>query len=73
MFSIWPTFAKDTMLLFFLASTDAECCQYNYYVAELAFYWSLMFSQFTDIKRKVSQVTGLEGHGGWTCSGVGGH
>lgn len=29
--------------------------QYNYYVAELAFYWSLMFSQFTDIKRKVSQ------------------
>ncbi|XP_070696182.1 ceramide synthase 5-like [Pempheris klunzingeri] len=26
--------------------------QYNYYVAELAFYWSLMFSQFTDIKRK---------------------
>lgn len=29
--------------------------QYNYYVAELAFYWSLMFSQFIDIKRKVSQ------------------
>lgn len=29
--------------------------QYNYYVAELAFYLSLMFSQFTDIKRKVSQ------------------
>ncbi|KAK2851560.1 hypothetical protein Q5P01_007836 [Channa striata] len=26
--------------------------QYNYYVVELAFYWSLMFSQFTDIKRK---------------------
>ncbi|XP_041801511.1 ceramide synthase 5-like [Chelmon rostratus] len=26
--------------------------QYSYYVAELAFYWSLMFSQFTDIKRK---------------------
>ncbi|KAM6981924.1 ceramide synthase 5-like [Tautogolabrus adspersus] len=26
--------------------------QYNYYVAELAFYWSLMFSQFIDIKRK---------------------
>ncbi|KAK0155100.1 Ceramide synthase 5 [Merluccius polli] len=26
--------------------------QYNYYVAELAFYWSLMLSQFTDIKRK---------------------
>lgn len=26
--------------------------QYNYYVAELAFYWSLMFSQFTDNKRK---------------------
>lgn len=26
--------------------------QYNYYVAEYAFYWSLMFSQFTDIKRK---------------------
>ncbi|XP_008317635.1 ceramide synthase 5-like [Cynoglossus semilaevis] len=26
--------------------------QYNLYVAELAFYWSLMFSQFTDIKRK---------------------
>lgn len=29
--------------------------QYNYYVAELAFYWSLMVSQFTDVKRKVSQ------------------
>ncbi|MEQ2207678.1 hypothetical protein XENOCAPTIV_016771, partial [Xenoophorus captivus] len=27
---------------------------YHYYVTELAFYWSLMFSQFTDIKRKVS-------------------
>uniref|UniRef100_A0A3Q3XPZ9 TLC domain-containing protein n=1 Tax=Mola mola TaxID=94237 RepID=A0A3Q3XPZ9_MOLML len=26
--------------------------QYNYYVAELAFYWSLMFSQFIDIRRK---------------------
>ncbi|XP_044207627.1 ceramide synthase 5-like isoform X1 [Thunnus albacares] len=26
--------------------------QYNHYVAELAFYWSLMFSQFIDIKRK---------------------
>ncbi|XP_023391171.1 ceramide synthase 5 [Pteropus vampyrus] len=25
---------------------------YNYYIMELAFYWSLMFSQFTDIKRK---------------------
>lgn len=25
---------------------------YRYYVTELAFYWSLMFSQFTDIKRK---------------------
>ncbi|XP_073325362.1 ceramide synthase 5 [Pagrus major] len=25
---------------------------YYYYVTELAFYWSLMFSQFTDIKRK---------------------
>lgn len=26
--------------------------QYSYYLAELAFYWSLMFSQFIDIKRK---------------------
>lgn len=26
---------------------------YYYYVTELAFYWSLVFSQFTDIKRKV--------------------
>uniref|UniRef100_F7DLD1 sphingosine N-acyltransferase n=1 Tax=Equus caballus TaxID=9796 RepID=F7DLD1_HORSE len=25
---------------------------YYYYIMELAFYWSLMFSQFTDIKRK---------------------
>uniref|UniRef100_A0A8B9M1M0 Ceramide synthase 5 n=1 Tax=Accipiter nisus TaxID=211598 RepID=A0A8B9M1M0_9AVES len=25
---------------------------YYYYILELAFYWSLMFSQFTDIKRK---------------------
>ncbi|KAG8585147.1 hypothetical protein GDO81_004902 [Engystomops pustulosus] len=25
---------------------------YYYYIQELAFYWSLMFSQFTDIKRK---------------------
>lgn len=29
--------------------------QYNYYVAELAFYCSLMFSQFIDVKRKVSR------------------
>lgn len=28
--------------------------QFNYYIAELAFYCSLMFSQFIDIKRKVS-------------------
>ncbi|XP_029292152.1 ceramide synthase 5-like isoform X2 [Cottoperca gobio] len=26
--------------------------QFNHYAAELAFYWSLMFSQFIDIKRK---------------------
>ncbi|XP_021490634.1 ceramide synthase 5 isoform X3 [Meriones unguiculatus] len=25
---------------------------YHYYIMELAFYWSLMFSQFTDVKRK---------------------
>ncbi|CAJ1084974.1 ceramide synthase 5-like isoform X2 [Xyrichtys novacula] len=30
--------------------------QYNYYIAELAFYWSLMFSQFTDIKRKAAKL-----------------
>ena len=30
---------------------------YYYYVTELAFYWSLMFSQFTDIKRKVRGTT----------------
>lgn len=30
---------------------------YHYYVTELAFYWSLMFSQFTDIKRKVRRTT----------------
>ncbi|XP_041655260.1 ceramide synthase 5-like isoform X2 [Cheilinus undulatus] len=30
--------------------------QYNYYVAELAFYWSLMFSQFTDIRRKAAKL-----------------
>lgn len=30
---------------------------YHYYVTELAFYWSLMFSQFTDIKRKVRGTT----------------
>lgn len=29
---------------------------YHYYVTELAFYWSLMFSQFTDIKRKVRET-----------------
>lgn len=29
--------------------------QFNYYIAELAFYCSLMFSQFIDIKRKVSK------------------
>lgn len=27
---------------------------YYYYIMELAFYWSLMFSQFIDVKRKVS-------------------
>lgn len=26
--------------------------QFNHYAAELAFYWSLMFSQFIDVKRK---------------------
>ncbi|XP_032807537.1 ceramide synthase 6-like isoform X1 [Petromyzon marinus] len=43
---------------------DSRQCWYNhpyqplpsdiqyYYIVELAFYWSLMFSQFTDIKRK---------------------
>lgn len=30
---------------------------YYYYVTELAFYWSLMFSQFTDIKRKVRRFS----------------
>ncbi|CDQ98044.1 unnamed protein product, partial [Oncorhynchus mykiss] len=30
---------------------------YHYYVTELGFYWSLMFSQFTDIKRKVRRAT----------------
>ncbi|XP_026162763.1 ceramide synthase 5 isoform X2 [Mastacembelus armatus] len=29
---------------------------YCYYVTELAFYWSLMFSQFTDIKRKAAKL-----------------
>uniref|UniRef100_A0A3Q0S5N3 Ceramide synthase 5 n=1 Tax=Amphilophus citrinellus TaxID=61819 RepID=A0A3Q0S5N3_AMPCI len=35
-------------------STHTKFCEslYHYYVTELAFYWSLMFSQFTDIKRK---------------------
>lgn len=34
-----------------------------YYILELSFYWSLMFSQFTDIKRKVSGVgLGLQTH-----------
>lgn len=31
---------------------------YHYYSTELAFYWSLVFSQFTDIKRKV-RATGV--------------
>lgn len=31
--------------------------QFNHYAAELAFYWSLMFSQFIDVKRKVSKQT----------------
>lgn len=42
-----------SLLHFLPKSISSE--QYNYYVAELAFYWSLMFSQFTDIKRKVSK------------------
>ncbi|XP_061871631.1 ceramide synthase 5 isoform X2 [Colius striatus] len=29
---------------------------YYYYILELAFYWSLMFSQFTDIKRKAAKL-----------------
>ena len=32
---------------------------YYYYIMELAFYWSLMFSQFTDIKRKVRTLAPL--------------
>nr|DBA32530.1 TPA: hypothetical protein GDO54_000314 [Pyxicephalus adspersus] len=30
---------------------------YYYYIQELAFYWSLMFSQFIDIKRKAAKMT----------------
>lgn len=42
---------------------------YCYYSTELAFYWSLVFSQFTDIKRKVRR-TGVvsvfgRSHGLW--------
>lgn len=29
---------------------------YYYYLSELGFYWALVFSQFTDIKRKVSRT-----------------
>lgn len=43
------------VFLFHSLSKPLTPGQYNHYVAELAFYWSLMFSQFTDIKRKVSQ------------------
>uniref|UniRef100_A0A674GGI8 Ceramide synthase 5 n=1 Tax=Taeniopygia guttata TaxID=59729 RepID=A0A674GGI8_TAEGU len=34
------------------AGTTTLSRLYYYYILELAFYWSLMFSQFTDIKRK---------------------
>lgn len=30
---------------------------YYYYLTQLAFYWSLMFSQFIDVKRKVRTST----------------
>uniref|UniRef100_A0A8C4QFQ9 Ceramide synthase 6 n=1 Tax=Eptatretus burgeri TaxID=7764 RepID=A0A8C4QFQ9_EPTBU len=47
---------------------DTKHCWYNYpyqplstqvywyYIAEVSFYWSLMFSQFTDIKRKAAKL-----------------
>ncbi|XP_041702697.1 ceramide synthase 5-like isoform X2 [Coregonus clupeaformis] len=40
--------------------------QYNYYVAELAFYWSLMLSQFTDIKRKFAKLANYAKYQ-WIC------
>ncbi|XP_073700635.1 ceramide synthase 5 [Garra rufa] len=36
----------------FLETTVLTSGLYYYYITELSFYWSLMFSQFTDIKRK---------------------
>lgn len=50
----WAKYLLKVFLLHFLPKAISSG-QYNYYVAELAFYWSLMFSQFIDIKRKVSQ------------------
>ncbi|XP_033900189.3 ceramide synthase 6-like isoform X1 [Acipenser ruthenus] len=58
-FTYGVRFLKKTSWLW-----DTRDCWYNYpyqtlttelhyyYIVELAFYWSLMFSQFTDIKRK---------------------
>lgn len=48
---VQDVFLSVCVCFFFKALTPGL---YHYYVTELAFYWSLMFSQFTDIKRKVS-------------------
>ncbi|RXM28134.1 Ceramide synthase 6 [Acipenser ruthenus] len=37
-------------IYFYLQTLTTEL--HYYYIVELSFYWSLMFSQFTDIKRK---------------------
>ncbi|CAB1329281.1 unnamed protein product, partial [Coregonus sp. 'balchen'] len=51
--SMWRlTFYTVSLDLGHTAMLTLSPGQYNYYVAELAFYWSLMLSQFTDIKRK---------------------
>lgn len=47
----------DSLTLSFLSPQVLTPGLYHYYVTELAFYWSLVFSQFTDIKRKVRETT----------------
>lgn len=53
-------FLLNVTLLLFPQPLTADL--HYYYILELSFYWSLMVSQFTDIKRKV-RVLVLHGLG----------
>uniref|UniRef100_A0A8C4VPM9 Ceramide synthase 5 n=1 Tax=Gopherus evgoodei TaxID=1825980 RepID=A0A8C4VPM9_9SAUR len=54
--SIFSYGLKFICVLFCVFFQPLTSSLYYYYIMELAFYWSLMFSQFTDIKRKIPHI-----------------